>query len=167
MWCLMSNDYVTLSISLSLSTLCVMPSLYSNLCHPSIHPLEICEKSCITHMSLIMGSLDRWMEVKSLQSISIPFFSLSLSLSPSHSLPLSPYLSFFLYLFSPLTASIWTIIQVQISWWPTALQPVKCAGICFSNLCNASLPRWWIWEVRHNSRFTISFHLKDHFLANI
>ena len=89
---------VCLSLSLSLSVCLSLSLSFSLFRHPPRHlfslfippSLEVYERSCIKHMSLFMEIFDRVIEVKSLQSFHISFFSLSdclsLSFSPSVSL---------------------------------------------------------------------------------
>ena len=75
--------FLSLSLSLSFSLFRHLPrNLFCLFKFASyLHPVEIYDRSCITHISLFMGIFDRIIGVKSLQSFHISFFSLSLFLS--------------------------------------------------------------------------------------
>ena len=88
---------------------------------------EICERSCIIHYWEFRPGNGGWITSKFSYSF---LFSFSLSFILSFSLLIRIY-----RLFRPCF-----IMQVQISWWPTALQPVKCAGICFANFVMQAYP---------------------------
>ena len=71
-----SPSFLSLFLFLSLAVLCFTPSLYSN-----STPFKSVRYRA--HIILVTGIFDRGMEVKSLQSFYISFFSLCLSLSLS------------------------------------------------------------------------------------